>query len=313
MSSSLASPHGGMVLHMHFNWALTWMNAFWFLDETDICSPWNFVACMFVSDWLSDDQATTMFFEEGNGTTSSRQGLPVIFRHCEANGKGPRPGWYMYMCFADSLRQAASLPGALGVFFLADDAVPIRPWRDLRSQFLLRGSMVLPGTTEVPNTCNLLEGRGKMCDTLGLESERERVALLLTLHLLGSDSTATKAMGDVAYVPLHQAQMFVKLAELFYSHEVFEEFALPAIAQALESHVARSINQTFYIHDLWHQRDDALEVLARHNGEPNHMISTPFWEGPSSMAAFVHPVKIGLTFKHQHAVKDLYSKVFAYP
>lgn len=125
-------------------------------------------------------------------------------------------------------------------------------------------------------------------------------------------------MGDVAYAPLTQADDIGLLANVFFRHGVFEEFALPAIAITLGGEFASvAQSEPLHLHDLWdlhgkNERSNVLDTIsAVLSASPDaYIVDTPFWSGPSNLVAFLHPVKIGLGEQHRRKVKELYSKVF---
>ena len=46
----------------------------------------------------------------------------------------------------------------------------------------------------------------------------------------------------------------------FFEHQVFEEFALPAIALALGGS-RRHANESLHLHDVWDERDHVLQLI----------------------------------------------------
>jgi hypothetical protein len=71
------SSRSDIVLHMHFNYRQFAENALWFVEETRLCHPDNFLACLFVSDWDSADLPDLH---------RSQHGSMVRFFDCPSNG-----------------------------------------------------------------------------------------------------------------------------------------------------------------------------------------------------------------------------------
>lgn len=322
-----ATRRGGVVLHMHFNEAFK-ENVDFFLHQTELCKPWNFVACAFVGPWTtgSEDMVTTDARGMMGEVVSSGSSVAVVFSSCADMD------WrFMYKCLADAPYLATLESQGIevqGVLFLADDVVVTRVWPDVRGELQSQHSLVMPGLWRGSVVVDLRkEGCGEAlrrpawgilqeqgtggCEGLLAALDSLDAGRRARLGVDGQSAPVRKAIEDVAYLPRSQVREFRELAGKFYAHRVHTEWALPSIAVALGGKEAILSNpEHLRLHELWDDgagpgRKDYGKVVAEEQRRAKNHQHSNF--------AFLHPVKLKRTTDPQacQLVTELYRQVFA--
>lgn len=238
------------VLHLHFNWASNYDVALWLL-EREICHPRNFMLCALVSDWSGAPEAKTNL----SAVQKSKRGVPVRLVDCAANGDPSFPrhhGALMYVCLGMTLRLAQEAQ-AEGVLMLADDAMLLTPWRKVMPYLQTLGTTVMPfaspSRAEAPSLDLRQDPKGfdmwmrrhlrERNFTLALESLSSSRQARLGFNASSMVVEKARSGGDALYVPTRQAADFQELADHFAEYRIFEEWALPVMAQLLSGEAWR--------------------------------------------------------------------------
>eukprot|EP00930_Biecheleria_cincta_P056511 TRINITY_DN42616_c0_g1_i1.p1 TRINITY_DN42616_c0_g1~~TRINITY_DN42616_c0_g1_i1.p1 ORF type:complete len:838 (+),score=130.20 TRINITY_DN42616_c0_g1_i1:24-2516(+) len=306
----------GVVLHMHFNFPDHASNVRWYLQETPLCHPANFLACVFVSDWSKEDLAAL------SDITASAHGVPARIQTCKENGMPPARwskyhGYYMHQCFAKTLQLVSdnSEWNAHGVLFMADDAAMVKPWSLVRTGLQALNTMVLPAERNW-NCCGAnmrnVGSAEAVCGWPWMKHPEDKGNLIKALDSLPAEykmrvgvndqeAPFMKASGDVVYVPMRQAAEFQQLVTYFVKYHLHEEVALPLIATALGS---RHLDGGFQLKSLWGRgRSLALSTVQ----------SLLFKPPSENKFAFLHPLKLHeSSVQDLSAVEEIYAKVFGY-
>lgn len=220
-----------LALHIHFNGNQHWRGIFWFLNQTELCHPRNFMFCAFVSDWSRLGNSGPPHLP-----SHSRAGVPLELMDCPVNGESvPPTGRYQYLCFAKTLEVAVAL-GAAGLFIMGDDLVLLKPWREIMPRLLAGRRAVMPYAY---NNVRCDVRSESYCDAwLPLERSGLIRALetlsppeKLTLNVTPGPVFVQKTMPDAAYLPASFVKSFRRAAEHFYRHRVFVEWCLVPMAE----------------------------------------------------------------------------------